>query len=220
MNASIKTFFAAHKTTIIIASAALVIGSKAFSTIGHNNQEQMPQGYQNQGHQSQGYQQQSYAQQRPQQSRNNGGGYFDSWFGGNNQNENQGGYTDGGYQNQGAANYGGGNTGANYYNPTAGNNDVNDNYWKQEAAKDRQAEKFDDYIRDQAEYTDGYGNNYKMNSGYDYNYVNTNTNEAIQTNDAGYDPNVSASSSYTAVTPSDYSTPAATTTTTTTAGDE
>ena len=63
------------------------------------------------------------------------------------------------------------------------------------------AEQVNDYINDQGNYEDGNGNTYKMSSQYSNNYVNTNTNEAIQTNDASYVPDAG----YTAVTPSSYS---------------
>lgn len=231
MNASIKTFFAAHKTTIMIASAALVIGAKSFSFMAENNRSQMqmpnmPQ--QQMMQQPNGQMPQGYNQQMPQQNmNNNGGGFFDSWFGGNDQNENYDAYNNAGNQNY-SGYTGAGNAGANYYNPNAGGADYTSNYYKTQAANDAKSEQFSDYMRDQANYEDGYGNTYKLNSGYSNTYVNTTTGEYYQTNDANSDPNQSSTSSWAAVTPSDYSsssyssssyTPAATTTSST-SGDE
>jgi len=215
MNASIKTFFAAHKTTVMIASAALVIGAKSFSFIAEQNRQQtqmpvMPQ--QQMQQQPNGQMPQGYNQQMPQQNMNNQEeGFFDSWFSSNNEesynayNNTGSGYS--GYTGGYAGNsYYNTNTGsANYYNPSANQVDYTSGWYKTQASQDAQHERFTDYIRDETKYNDAEGNSYKLSSGYDYNYVNTTNNTYVQTNDAGYDPNTYSTSTYTAVTPSDYS---------------
>lgn len=207
MKTTIATFFAAHKTTVLLASAALVIGAKAMPLAMQNNSAQMVAG------QQQMQMQQGYNQQMPRQNGNEGPGYFDSWFGGNGNEEGEGlNYNTGsGYANQ----MGGNNSympavtntfngdGA-YSNYNAGNAvDYTSGWAKQQESLDGQHERFTDYIRDEAKYNDADGNTYKLSSGYDYNYVNTTTNEYLQTNDAGVTPG--AYSNYTAVTPGDYS---------------
>ncbi|HLP49783.1 MAG TPA: hypothetical protein VK154_02805 [Chitinophagales bacterium] len=227
---TIKTFFAAHKTTIMLASAALVIGAKSLSFVAQNNQapvmdmptqEQMMQ-YQG-GQMPQGHNQQmpqGYGEQMPQQ----GGGFFSEWFGGE---EGQGGdysaYNNAANagQNYGAQsvyNTGGYSTGGYHgggYNPSAGAGTPSayssgaDYTSYQQPNTDGSHERFIDAIREETKYNDADGNSYKLSSGYDYNYVNSSTNEYVQTNDASVTP--SAYSSYSAVTPSDYSSSSSTT---------
>lgn len=209
MKTSIATFFAAHKTTIIIASAALVIGAKAMSFTMQNNQYEMDGGQQQMQQRGYGQMQmpQGYAQQAPQQNVGGQQGYFDSWFGGNDNEGNQAANYDGGYNTGGYTNTAGGyngNTGGAGSTYNAGNTvDYTSGWAKQQEMQDGQHERFTDYIRDEAKYNDAEGNTYKLSSGYDYNYVNTTTNEYVQTNDASVTPG--AYSNYTAVTPSDYS---------------
>ncbi len=223
MKTTIATFFAAHKTTIMIASAALVIGAKAMSFTMQNNQYEMDGEQQQMMQQQQGgrQMQQGYNQQMPQQNGNGEQGYFDSWFGGNENEGAQGINYDGGYNNnnnQGSY----ANQSDNYsgYTPTTNNNygtgaysagnnnsgnsvDYTSGWAKQQEIQDGQHERFVDAIRDETKYNDADGNSYKLSSGYDHNYVNTTTNEYVQTNDASVTPG--AYSNYTAVTPSDYS---------------
>ncbi|HLP21447.1 MAG TPA: hypothetical protein VK174_14140 [Chitinophagales bacterium] len=220
MNA-IKTFFAAHKTTIMLASAALVIGAKSLSFVAQNNQAPvMDMPTQEQMMQYQGGQMpQGYNQQMPQQR----GGFFSEWFGGE---EGQGGdysaytnaanagqnYGDGyGGGRQAGYNTGGGYTGSSY-NPSAGGAastsytggaDYTSSSVYNQPYTDGSHERFIDAIREETKYNDADGNSYKLSSGYDYNYVNSSTHEYVQTNDASVTP--SAYSSYSAVTPSDYS---------------
>ena len=125
--------------------------------------EQMPQGYN---------------QQMPQQNMNNEQeNFYDSWFGGDDQQE-----TYNAYNNQSNQNYGGYNTAdnapANYYNPSANNTystannqvDYTSGWKEQQALQDGQHERFTDYIRDETKYNDEEGNTYKLASGYDNNY--------------------------------------------------
>ena len=220
MKTTIKTFLTSHKTTIMIASTALVIGAKSFSTLGYNNQQQMPAPQQQTMPQQEQSVQvpQGYNQQIPQQKMNNQQeSFYDSWFVEDNQQEN---YNT--YNNQGNANYDGyttgGNAPTNFYNPSANNTystannpvDYTSGWKKQQALQDGQHERFNDYIRDETKYNDAEGNTYKLASGYDNNYVNTTNNTHIQTNDASFDPNAYSTSTYTTVTPTDY-TPAITT---------
>ncbi len=225
MNASIKTFFAAHKTTIMIASAALVIGAKSFSSTAVNNTEPQMQNAPQQNMQlPNGQMPQGYNQQMPQQGMNNNEeGYFESWFGNDNESENNsaynnaanqnyndyydGGNTGGGYYNTNTgANYYNSNTGSAYnYNPSANEVDYTSGWNKQQASQDAQHERFTDYIRDETKYNDEEGNTYKLTSGYDNNYVNTTNNTYVQTNDPSFDPNTYSTSTYTPVTASDYS---------------
>src|ERR1043165_1522984 len=160
------------------------------------NGQMMPQGQMPQGSMSRGYN-----QQMPQQ--NNGGGFFDNWFGGDEEANYATGNTSYYDGNTAGAYYNTTNSGTGYFNPSANEVDNTQAWFKNQETQDRQHERFTDYIRDQTEYNDAEGNSYKLSSGYDYNYVNTNTNEYVQTNDASITPG--AYSSYTAVTPSDYS---------------
>ncbi len=204
----------------MIASAALVIGVKSFSTSGYNNQPQMPCAQQqNMPQQPQGKQMpQGYNQQMPEQNMNNEQeSFYDSWFWEDNQQESYN-----AYNNQGEKNYGGCTTGnnasANYYNPSANNTystannqvDYTSGWKEQQALQDAQHERFTDYIRDETKYNDEEGNTYKLTSGYDNTYVNTTNNTYIQTNDVRFDPNANSTSTYTAVTPTDYTPPATT----------
>ncbi len=224
MKTTIATFFAAHKTTIMIASAALVIGAKAMSFTMQNNQYEMDGEQQQmmmQQQQGGGQMQQGYNQQMPQQNGNGEQGYFDSWFGGNENGGAQGVNYDGGYNNnnnQGSyASQSGGYSG---YTPTTNNNYGTGAYsasnyntngslestsaWQAgQNGQDGSHERFVDAMREETKYNDGDGNSYKLSSGYEHNYVNTTTNEYVQTNDASVTPG--AYSNYTAVTPSDYS---------------
>jgi len=236
MNASIKTFFAAHKTTIMLASAVLVIGAKSFSSMAVKNTEPQMQNMppqQMQMQQPNGQMPQGYSQQMPQQNMNNQEeGFFDGWFDGGNEEENYNAYNNASEQGYngytGGANNGGGyynaNTGGNYYsgttgsgysaagtgsasyyNPSANQVDYTSGWYKTQASQDAQHERFTDYIRDETKYNDAEGNTYKLTSGYDNNYVNTTNNTYVQTNDASFDPNTYSTSTYTSVTPSDYS---------------
>lgn len=220
MTTTIKTFLTSHKTTIMIACTALVIGAKSFSTSGYNNQQQMPAPQQQTMPQQEQSAQvpQGYNQQIPKQNINNEQeSFYDSWFDEDNQQENSN-----GYNNQGNPNYSGyttsGNASTNYNSASANNTystannqaDYTSGWKEQQALQDGQHERFNDYIRDETKYNDAEGNTYKLASGYDNNYVNTTNNTYIQTNDASFDPNVNSTSSYTAVTPTDY-TPATTT---------
>lgn len=205
MNA-VKTFFAAHKTTIMVASAALVIGAKSVAFMAQNSQApvmNMPSQQQMVQHgMPQQQMPQGYSQQMPQQQP---AGFFDSWFGGNEETADFNTYNNGGAQGA----YYGGNAGV--YNPSAGVStgynsgsgiDYTSGWAEQQRIQDGAHERFTDYIRDETKYNDADGNTYKLSSGYDYNYVNTTTNEYVQTNDASVTPG--AYSSYTAVTPADY----------------
>ena len=224
---AIKTFFAAHKTTIMIASAALVIGAKSVSYVAQSSQApmmNMPDQQQMMQHSMPGQQMpQGYNQQQPQQQ---GGGFFDSWFSGDNETESYNAYNTGGQQ----GGYYEGNTGGynagmqtgGYYNPSAGSAattgyttgggaDYTSGWAEQQRIQDGSHERFVDAMREETKYGDADGNTYKLSSGYDYNYVNTTTNEYVQTNDASVTPG--AYSSYTAVTPVDYTSSSSTSTT-------
>lgn len=178
MNTStIKAFYAAHKKAIIIGVVVLAIASNsnAFQQ-GFNQSYSNQPAYSQQGMYRQG-------QQPPKQQ-----GFFSRMFGGN--------------ENQAAASYnGGGYANAGTYTSNNNGADITSAYERQQAANDANAERFDDYILDQGKYEDGNGNTYKMSSQYNYNYVNETSGEAVQTNDASYNPG----GGYTAVTPSDYS---------------
>ncbi|MFN8283503.1 MAG: hypothetical protein U0U67_09835 [Chitinophagales bacterium] len=200
---AIKTFIAAHKTAISICVVVLVIGSKSFTQSfeqGFNDSYYGQQNHQNQ------YGPNPQQQQQPQQNQ----GFFSRWFGGNNayQPQNNQGYANQGYANQ------------QYYpqnsgNYTPANNsgaDYTSGYAAQQASLDRTSANYSDYIRDQANYEDANGNVYKLNSNYSNNYINNTTGEAVQSNDANYDPNAYSTSSYSALTPtnsysSSYSSP-------------
>lgn len=230
MNTSIKTFFAANKTAIMIGCATLVIAAKGLSFMGQqrqnenmnmpNQQMQQPMNGQMQGNMNRAGN--PYQQQMPQQMGNNqNGNFWGNMFSDDEQgygDNNYGGYSNnaygGGYSNNSYGGYtGGGYTGNSY---SAGSNsgvDYTSGWYATQQANDRMAEKFDDYITDQGRYTDENGNDYKMSSGYDYNYVNTTTGQSVQSNDAGYDPNVGSSYSYSSLTPSDYSSSSYSTTT-------
>lgn len=199
---TIKTFFAVHQTKLMIAAAALVIGAKSASFMANENrqtatapQQQMynPQGQPNMN--------QSYmnAPQQPQPT--NGGEFWSNWF--NDDEPTMPANNNTYYGNTYMPNQYNGYTGTNTYNTTNNNVDYTSGWYKQQAANDANHERFSDYITDQTKYEDGYGNSYKLSSGYDYNYVNSTTNEYIQTNDASYQPD--AYSGYSAVTPSSYS---------------
>lgn len=181
---SIKAFYTAHKTAIIICAAVLVIGSKSF-------QEGFKSSYYEQTMENSMY------QPNGQQAQRQEAGFFGRIFGGTEANSNYNG--NGNYTNQQGGYVSNGSNGTY----VSGNNtaDITSGYYKQQASNDRMAEQFNDYINDQGNYEDGNGNTYKMSSQYSNNYVNTNTNEAIQTNDASYVPDAG----YTAVTPSSYS---------------
>ncbi|MFN8286949.1 MAG: hypothetical protein U0V74_09370 [Chitinophagales bacterium] len=236
MSTSIKTFFAANKTAILIGCAAVVITAKSMSFYSQMNKESeamvnQPQQMQQPQQQPNGQMQQqaygnmggNYNNQAPQQMNNNqDGGFWGNMFGSDEEsyggNENNNGYANNGYTGytngyNAYSNYNGGytNTG-NTYN-SGSNVDYTSGWYATQQANDRMHEKFTDYITDQGRYTDENGNDYKMSSGYDYNYVNTTTNQSLQTNDAGYDPNAYSSSSYSSLTPSDYSSSSYTTTT-------
>lgn len=186
METTLKTFFAVHKTKIMIACAGLVIGAKAMSFISNQQLAQQPAVNTQQPAQAPA----AYAQPRAAQQGNNGYGNQQAYYG------NQQAYNNAGYANY--ATYGG-----STYNYAANNAgaDYTGGYYAQQKAYDRSAENFSDYIRDQANYSDGYGNTYKLNSGYDNSYVNTTTGEYLQSNDASYDPNAYSTGSWTAVTP-------------------
>jgi hypothetical protein len=206
MNA-VKTFFTAHKSTIMIASAALVIGAKSVSYMAQNsqapimnmpNQQQMMQHSMPAQQMPQGYNQQMPQQQAP--------GFFDSWFGGNEEVADYNAYNSG--AGQGAyygANAGGGynpSAGATTGYTTGGGADYTNGWAEQQRMQDGSHERFVDAMREETKYGDAEGNTYKLSSGYDYNYVNSSTNEYVQTNDASVTPG--AYSSYTAVSPVDY----------------
>lgn len=219
---SIKTYFAAHKTTIMLASAVLVIGAKSLSFAAQNSQApvmEMPSQQQMMQHQGgqmpQGYNQQmpqGYGQQMPQQD----AGFFSQWFGGeeeqgadynaynNAANAGQGGYNNS-YGGGAQAGYNTGGYTGNGYNPSAGTSYSGgaDYTSYQQPNTDGSHERFIDAMREETKYADADGNTYKLGSGYDYNYVNSSTNEAVQTNDASVTPG--AYSSYTSVSAVDYS---------------
>ncbi len=194
MSNALKTFLAANKTSIVLGATALVFGAKSLSLWAGMNDQGMvqPTGI----HQPDSGNDNSYNQQAPAQ-RTNQDGYENSYeqnsaYYGNDGYNSQGGYSNG--SNNGSY-YTGGNAGADY---TSG-------WYAQQNAYDKKADQFSDYLLDQGNYTDGNGNEYKMSSNYNNNWVNTTTNEAIQSNDPGYDPNQYSSGSWTSVTPSDYS---------------
>lgn len=188
---AIKTFIAAHKTAIGICAVVLVIGSKSFTQSFEQGFNDSYYGQQNQ-----------YGQNPQQQQQQQNQGFFGRWFGGNNANANQN-------SNQGQANQGYANnqpyypsTGGNYTAPANNSGaDITSGYAAQQASQDRTSANFSDYMRDQGNYDDGNGNTYKMNSNYSNNYVNNTTGEALQTNDASYDPNAGSTSTWSAVTP-------------------
>lgn len=192
---AIKTFIAAHKTAIGICAVVLVIGSKSFT-------QSFQEGF-NSSYYGETEQQNQYGQNPQQQQQQPG--FFGRWFGGNNANQNQNanynqnqGYANQGYANQQYYPQNGGS-----YTPATGNGaDYTSGYAAQQASLDRTSANYSDYIRDQANYEDANGNTYKLNSNYSNNYINNTTGEAVQSNDANYDPNAYSTSSYTAVTPS------------------
>ncbi len=200
MNTSvIKAFYAAHKKVIIICAVVLAIAANtpAFKE-GFNSS------YKNQAKYGQPN---TYGQQKQEQQQQSVG-FFSRWFGSSNANNNP---QQSNYINQ--QGYTAGENSNGYTGVTNNGTDITSGYYKQQAANDASAEKFDDYIRDQGNYEDGNGNTYKMSSQYNNNYVNETTGEAVQSNDPSYNPG----GSYTAVAPSDYSAssaPASYTTTT------
>lgn len=200
MKTSIKTFFETHKTAIMISSVVLVLVAKSVSmanqadVYGHST----PQGINGQ----------------PAPQNNSGNGFWSNVFNGNEEPVNattnyatdpiQAFYgTDanqGYYGNAGQTYYGTTGNGASYTNTPAA--DYTSGYYAQQASNDRISENYSDYMRDQANYDDAYGNTYKLNSGYSNTYVNNTTGEYVQSNDANYDPNYGSTSSWSAVTPS------------------
>ncbi len=239
MSTSIKTFFAANKTAIMIGCAAVVVAAQSLNFYSRmnaennngNQQQQMQQPVNNQMQQQaygnmggNGYQQQMPQQQQPMNA-NQESGFWGDMFGGeesyDGDNAYNGGYTNNGYNGytNAGSNYGSYNNGyTGYTNTGSGYNansgaDYTSGWYANQATNDRIHEKFTDYITDQARYTDENGNDYKMSSGYDNNWVNTTTNQSVQTNDYNYDPNVGSSYSYSNLTPSDYSSSSYTSTT-------
>lgn len=190
METTLKTFFAVHKTKIMIACASLIIGAKAMSFISTQQltaQNQAPAVNVPQQQQAPA----RYNEQQAQQQQGNNAYATEQGYYGNEQTYNNAGYAT-------YATYGG-----SAYNNAANNSapDYTNNYYNQQKSNDRTSANFSDYILEQANYSDGYGNTYKLNSGYDNSYVNTTTGEYMQSNDANYDPNAYSTSSWTAVTP-------------------
>jgi hypothetical protein len=209
MEPTTKNFFAVHKTKIMIACASIVIGANAASFASRqlaNAETTAPANSTQQTQQPNPQQQQqvnynNHAPQNAPTANYNDYAEDETYYG--DEANYQGNYNNAGgnvnYANYGGAysNYAGG--AANYSNNSGA--DYTSGYWAQQKSNDRTAENFSDYIRDQGNYSDGYGNTYKLNSGYDNNYVNTTTGEYTQSNDVNYDPNAYSTSSWTAVTP-------------------
>jgi len=111
--------------------------------------------------------------------------------------DNTGGTYGGGYN---AGNYSAGNVGSlsNYFQQA--NESINEgiiqNYENQQLSNDRIAEGYSDYTLGYQNYTDpNTGEVYKLSSGYD-NAWTDNSGSVVLSNDAGYDPNVGGSSSW------------------------
>ena len=96
--------------------------------------------------------------------------------------------------------YAGGSNSAGYTS-SGSSDDLMSSWEARQQVQDKAAENYDDYIRDQGNYTDGYGNTYKMSDQYENNYVNNTTGEYVQTNDPNYDPNAGSTTTWSAVTP-------------------
>jgi hypothetical protein len=125
------------------------------------------------------------------------GNYGDNNGGANGGSNNGGDYSGGGYN---GGNYSAGNVGSlsNYFQQA--NESINDgiiqNYENQQLSNDRIAEGYSDYTLGYQNYTDpNTGEVYKLSSGYD-NAWTDNSGSVVLSNDAGYDPNVGGSSSW------------------------
>jgi hypothetical protein len=126
---------------------------------------------------------------------NGGGGYNDgNYTGGGNTG---GGYTGGGYT---GGNYSAGNVGSlsNYFQQA--NESINEGiiqkFENEQRSNDRIAEGYSDYTLGYQNYTDpNTGEVYKLSSGYD-NAWTDNNGSVVLSNDAGYDPNVGGTSSW------------------------
>lgn len=129
------------------------------------------------------------------------GGYGDDYEGNDDDN--------GGYGDNNGATYGGSYNGGNSSAGSVGslsnyfqqaNESINDgiiqNYENQQLSNDRIAEGYSDYTLGYQNYTDpNTGEVYKLSSGYD-NAWTDNSGSVVLSNDAGYDPNVGGSSSW------------------------
>jgi hypothetical protein len=129
------------------------------------------------------------------------GSYGDNYEGNDDDNGSYGDYngeTSGGFYNGG--NYSTGNVGnlSNYLQQA--NESINDgiiqNYENRQLSNDRIAEGYSDYTLGYQNFTDpNSGEVYKLSSGYD-NAWTDNNGSVVLSNDAGYDPNVGGSSSW------------------------
>lgn len=127
----------------------------------------------------------------------NGGNYNGNYENGGNYGNNGGNYNSGYPGNNGNGNFGSLSDYISQANAAAENSNMSA-YENQQRSEDRVFENYSDYMLDYQNYKDpNSGDSYKLPSGYDNAWLDNNSGEYILSNQAGYDPNVGATSSYT-----------------------